>query len=159
MKVRFYDQPVTRVDHSHGIRCFEIVQPFRFQVDRDLIEIPVCFWTDWASVGLAAAVISPISSSICRASLGHDMLYFVGYRNSRAICDEFIREGMRIDGAVWWRRTIVWLGLWLGGRRTWNRYRRENTKWVQTPSLNSLRDGEALTKLTINNWRKSDGFV
>jgi hypothetical protein len=159
MKVVFHDMPVTRVDPSHGARCFEVVAPFRFQIDRDSIEVPVCFWTDWASVGLAASIISPIHPSICRAALGHDFLYFVGYRDSQAVCDAFIAEGMRVDGAAWWRRAIVWLGLFIGGRRTWNRYRRENTKWVQTPSLNSLRDGQPLTKLTIANWRKSDGFV
>lgn len=159
MKVVFHDMPVTRVDPSHGARCFEIVAPFRFQIDRDLIEVPVAFWTDWASVGLAASIISPIHPTICRAALGHDFLYFVGYRDSQAACDAFIAEGMKVDGAVWWRRTIVWAGLTLGGWRTWKRYRRENTKWVQTPTLNSLKDGEPLTKLTVANWRKSDGFV
>jgi hypothetical protein len=159
MKVVFNDLPVTRVDPSHGARCFEVVAPFHFQVDRDLIEVPVGFWTDWASVGLAASIISPIHPTICRAALGHDFLYFVGYRESQAACDRFIAEGMKVDGAAWWRRAIVWLGLFIGGRRTWIRYRRENTKWVQTPSLNSLHEGQPMTKLTINNWRKSDGFV
>jgi hypothetical protein len=159
MKVVFQDLPVTRVDPSHGARCFEVVQPFRFQVDRDLIEVPIAFWTDWASVGLAASIISPIHPTICRAALGHDFLYFVGYRDSQAVCDAFIAEGMRVDGAAWWRRAIVWAGLAVGGRRTWDRYRRENTKWVQTASLNSFNPGEPMTKLTVANWRKSDGFV
>ena len=159
MRVVFFDMPTTRVDPSKGARCFETVAPFRFQIDRDLIEVPVAFWTDWASVGLAASIISPTHPSICRGALGHDLLYFVGYRNSRAVCDEFMAEAMRVDGAAWWRRAVVWLGLKIGGRFAWNKYRRENTKWVQTPSLNSLREGEALTKLTIQHWRKPDGFV
>ncbi len=159
MKVVFHDMPVTRVDPSHGARCFELVALFRFQVDNDLIEVPVAFWTDWASVGLAASIISPIHPTICRAALGHDFLYFVGYRSCRDVCDEFIAAGMQVDGAAWWRRAIVRVGLAIGGRRTWDRYRRENTKWMQTPSLNSLRDGEPLTKLTVANFRKSDGFV
>jgi len=159
MKVVFHDMPVTRVDPSHGARCFELVAPFRFQVDHDLIEVPVAFWTDWASVGLAASIISPIHHTICRAALGHDFLYFVGYRDSQRACDDFIYEAMSVDGAMLWRRVVVRIGLAIGGKSTWDRYRRENTKWVQTPSLNSLREGQPMTKLTINNFRKSDGFV
>jgi hypothetical protein len=159
MKVVFHDMPVTRVDPSHGAKCFEVIEPFRFQIDNDLIEVPVCFWTDWASTGLASSIISPIHHTICRSSLGHDFLYFCGYRGSQAVCDEFIAAGMRVDGAEWWRRSVVWAGVAIGGKRTWDRYRRENTKWVQTPSFNSLRCGEPLTKLTIQNFRKSDGFV
>jgi hypothetical protein len=158
MKVQFFDMPVTRMDPSHGAKCFEVVQPFRFQIDSDLIEIPSAFWTDWASVGLAASIVSPIHPTICRGALGHDFLYFVGY-NSQAVCDKFLAEAMRVDGAAWWRRAVVWMGLTIGGRFTWARYRKENTKWVQVPALNSLKDGEALTKLTVAGWRKSDGFV
>ena len=158
MKVVFHGMPVTRVDPSHGSRCFEIVEPFRFQIDRDLIEVPVCFWTDWASMGLAASIVSPIDPSIIRGAIGHDMLYFVGYA-TRDRCDEFIAEAMRIDGAPAWKRAVVWAGLKLGGWAAWNKYRRENSTYTMQWAINSVKEDEPRLKMTVAHWRKSDGFV
>jgi hypothetical protein len=158
MKVVFHDMPVTRIDPSHGVKCFEVVEPFRFQLDRDLIEVPVAFYTDWASVGLAASIISPIHPTICRGALGHDFLYMLGY-GSRSLCDEFIAEAMRVDGAAWWRRAIVLAGLTLGGWRTWRRYRRENNGYTPQWAINSCKEDEPRLKMTVANWKRSDGFV
>lgn len=159
MKVVFRGMPVTRVDPSHGERCFELVEPFRFQIDRDLIEVPVCFWTDWASIGYAASIISPIDPAICRSAIGHDFLYFIGYAGSQAVCDEFIAEGMRVENAPYWKRGVVWTGLKLGGWRTWNRYRLENSKYTMQWAINSVKEDEPRLKMTVAHWRKSDGFV
>ena len=159
MKVVFLDYPQTICDPRQGAKCFQLINPYRFILNHDLIEVPKGFWTDWASVGLAASIISPIAPAICRPALGHDFLYFCGYADSQRVCDEFISEGMRVEGAPWWKRAIVFLGLTIGGRFTWDRYRRENTKYHQTVSLNSLKEGEPMRLLTIENWDKNrDGL-
>lgn len=159
MKVVWHGQPITRVDPSHGSKCFEITEPFRFQIDRNLIEIPIAFYTDWASMGFASSIISPIHPSICRGALSHDFLYMIGYECSQALCDEFLAEAMRVDGAVWWRRAIVLAGLRIGGRFTWDRYRRENDNYTPQWAVNSCRLEEPRMKMTVANWKRDDGFL
>jgi hypothetical protein len=127
--------------------------PFRFTIDRDLIEVPVGFWTDWASVGLAASIISPTDPSICRGALGHDFLYFIGYVN-RKVCDNFIAQAMLIDAAPFWKMFIVRLGLFFGGIIAWDRYRQNNTDYKLRTDFNSLKPGQALSKITVSNWKR-----
>jgi hypothetical protein len=153
MVVKFLDKPVTELDPEKGSRCFQLIRPFRFIVDKDLIEIPAGFYTDWASTGPAASIISPIDSTICRPALAHDFLYFVGWLNSKTACDKVLANGMLVEGAPMWKRTIVYIGVLIGGLYTWRRYRRDNTKYVQVPQLNSLRQDQPLTLLTVANWK------
>lgn len=153
MKVTLHDLPITRCDPTKGVKCFELMAPFRFTIDRDIIEVPVGFWTDWASVGLAASIISPTDPCICRGALGHDFLYFMGYV-SRHVCDDFIVEAMHMDNAPLWKECIVRLGLWIGGCRAWGRYRRNNKTYTLRTDFNSLKAGEALSKITVSNWKR-----
>jgi len=154
MNVEFLSLPVTRIDPSHGTRCFQIAfEPFHFKIDGQLFEVPIGFWTDWASVGFAASIISPIDHAICRAALGHDFLYFIGYE-SQAICDLFISRGMKVDGAAWWQWAVVWLGLTFGGKRTWDKYRRENKKHLQVSHIHDLAGGETVLKTTAGEWEQ-----
>jgi hypothetical protein len=153
MKVKLLDLPITRCDPTKGVKCFELMAPFRFTIDRDMIEVPSGFWTDWASVGLAASIISPTDPSICRGALGHDFLYFMGYVNKH-VCDDFIAEAMRIDNAPLWKRLIVRFGLWIGGWSVWESYRHNNKSYLLRTSFNSLKAGEALSKITVSNWKR-----
>ncbi len=66
---------------------------------------------------------------------------------------------MRVDGAAWWRRAIVLVGLTIGGWRTWKRYRRENNDFRPQWAINSCKADEPRLKMTVANWRRSDGFV
>lgn len=153
MKVVFDDYPITVLNPDKGRKCFKLIEPFRFVVDRDLIEIPSGFYTDWASTGPAASIVSPIDSTICRPALAHDFLYFVNWINSKAACDQVLATGMLVEGAPAWKRYIVYAGVLIGGWYTWRRYRRDNDKFHQTPQFNSLRAGQPMTLLTINNWK------
>ena len=153
MKVEFKDFPVTKFDPTKGAKCFQLVEPFRFIVDRDLIEIPIGFYTDWASTGPAASIISPVDPQICRPALAHDFLYFVNWINCKTACDQVLAVGMLVEGAPLWKRLIVYVGVFIGGWYAWNRYRRDNTKFHQTPQFNSLRAGQPMTLLTIANWK------
>jgi hypothetical protein len=155
MKVSFYDLPVVRANPAKGCKCFELVAPFSFSVNNDMIEVPVGFWTDFASTGPAASIISPIDPFVIRPAVGHDFLYFVGYKGSQAVCDEFIAEGMRVEGSPSWKRMVVWAGVTIGGGFTWHRYRRDNKRWAQQSELVGIRGGDPHFLLTVANWDRT----
>ena len=154
MKILFADLPVTRMNPDHGDKCFEVIQPFRFMIDRDMIEIPAGFWTDWATVSIAASLISPIDPQICRPALAHDFLYFIGYQNSQAICDEFIETAMEFEGAGWLKKNIVFIGVQIGGTSVWQMYRQSVSYFLKGTSYH-MADGNDLNLFTVPNWRQS----
>ena len=153
MKVIFPDLPITRMNPEKGDRCFEVMSPFRFVINRDLLEIPVGFYTDWATTGPAASIISPIDPQICRPALAHDFLYFTGYGGSQAVCDEFLEAAMDAEGAGWLKRRIVFMGVSIAGTVVWKMYR-QSVKYTLHKSIYSTAAGQPLLLMQVAGWNR-----
>lgn len=78
--------------------------------------VPAGFVTDFASVPQFLWWIIPPWGPYCGAALVHDYLYSKQLY-SRRIADAVFLELMKDAGVPWWKRTVMWLGVRLGGGR------------------------------------------
>ncbi len=127
MKVRFDSDPVTRLvvrppAEARG-RRHQVVEPWVFHVDASAITVPPGFWTDWASIPRLARAILDRDGPWARAALAHDFLYFITYRDSRAVCDSVLYQGMVTDGVAMIYRNLIYYAVRIGGGFTWAEYK------------------------------------
>uniref|UniRef100_A0A6H2A0L0 DUF1353 domain-containing protein n=1 Tax=viral metagenome TaxID=1070528 RepID=A0A6H2A0L0_9ZZZZ len=78
-------------------------------------------WWSWSVVGHP---LGPYAAS----GLFHDELYFnpangVGEPRSRRRCDQIYLEMNIVLGCPWWKRTLKYSAVRIGGGGGWNRYR------------------------------------
>jgi hypothetical protein len=83
------------------------------------------FVTDCASIPrpLWSIVGPPRATDMAQAATLHDDKYqFGGVKRKRA--DQLLIEGMKVLGAPWWKRRLVYLGVRAGGWVAWKNYRK-----------------------------------
>lgn len=126
-------------------RCWQLVEPFAFAVDGRVFEIPVGFWTDFASVPRALwPLISPYDLGV--GPVPHDFGYFSGYE-SKPYWDRVFQACMEKDGVAPWRRAAAYHAVVLLGGGVWEAYRQSNQHYRVTG---------AAKKLSIENWPVRD---
>ena len=70
----------------------------------------------WSIVG------TPRATDMAQSAVLHDFKYRYG-GVSRKRADQLLREGMKVLGAPWWKRQIVYAGIRIGGFVIWEKYR------------------------------------
>lgn len=123
-----------------GPTSWELVWPLEYHGKYDKWTVPSGFVTDFASVPQILWSILPPYGKHTKAAIVHDWLYLkrpavrVRDRRGRFIAGGWVRisrsdaDGvflriMRECGSSWWRRTVMYLGVRLGGWYMWNKYR------------------------------------
>jgi hypothetical protein len=131
-------------------RRWQLIEPFEFSVDGKLFTVPDRFWTDFASVPrLIWPIISPYDCGV--GPIPHDFGYFTGYMD-KAYWDHVLAACMLKDGITEWKRTAVFEAVnWFGGR-TWNNYRKGNTKHL----LYAVPVGGRRGAFTVSEWKPEE---
>ena len=95
-----------------------VLEPFRYEVgflgSGDVIEVPVGFITDFASVPRALWAFEPPIGRIAKAAVLHDFLY-AGQLRPRIECDRIFYEAMGVLGVPDLKRSIIYAGVRAGG--------------------------------------------
>jgi len=127
------------VEHVDG-KFWLLLEQFEYRVgseDSDeVITVPVGFKTDFASIpGVAWSIIGHPTGRYGKAAVIHDWLYSenAGEQGddyeprTRRRCDQIFLEGMVVLGVPWWRRTLMYSAVRVGGWTAWGD-RRESLK-------------------------------
>jgi len=95
------------------------------------------FQTDLASIPRFAWLLIPRDDkNIVEPAVFHDWLYAnsgrvfrVGNTNiPRKHCDRLLSDAMKLAGAQWWKRHLVYIAVRLGGSKPWNMYKARQVK-------------------------------
>ncbi len=98
------------------------VSPIHYQSDLAglLIEIPIGFETDLASIPRSFMGLIPVNGRHRNAAILHDYLYVAQPEwCSRSMADSIFLEAMTVLGESAWRRQLMWLAVRVGGWRYW----------------------------------------
>jgi len=117
-----------------------LLSPFEYYVgdkdDNEHIFVPAGFKTDFASIPrLAWPVMGHPAGRHGKAAVIHDFLYrypdggsvpddIVPPIRSRRRCDQIFLEGMVVLGVAWWKRTVMYSAVRVGGRGVWKKWRK-----------------------------------
>lgn len=82
------------------------------------ITVPAGFQTDLASVPRLPLVFLLAGDCAREAAVVHDFLY-TSHLVDRATADAVLREASAATGVPWWRRTLMYWGVRIGGARHW----------------------------------------
>jgi hypothetical protein len=86
---------------------------------KDIIKIDVGFITDFASVPkIFWNIYPPYSPDYGKAAVIHDGLYAAKIFN-RKKADSIFKDAMKVLGASWLTRHIIWVAVRLGGSYAW----------------------------------------
>lgn len=86
----------------------------------DMIDVPVGFQTDFASVPRALWWVFPTWGTYGNAAVIHDWLYYEQTR-SRKDADEVFLEAMGVLGVPGWKRTLLFMAVRWFGWFAWKR--------------------------------------
>jgi len=118
-------------------RFRQILAPFVYRLDspdgEEFVNVPVGFLTDFASIPGALRTFWPSPGGPWdKPAVIHDALYQRGYVEradgskriiERAEADEIFKEAMNVTETSWYSRRLIYRGVRVGGRGTWNAYR------------------------------------
>jgi len=91
---------------------------FYSDIVSESIVVPIGFKTDLGSIPTWLQWLFPKDGKAL-----HDYLFKIGFSNNRAICDDILKESMKVLGVKSWRIHGVRIGLKVGGSFAWNRHR------------------------------------
>ena len=110
---------------------WELYTEFEYHVGAEgsgnVINVPVGFITDFASVPRIFWIFYPPDGPWTAASIIHDYLYNIQDR-SRATADAIFLEAMQVLGVPWIRRRIIYRAVRLFGWIPWNNRARKKKK-------------------------------
>ena len=122
-KVKYEVEPCLQ-PRSDGHKFKIIFENFRLWINGLLVEIPVGFWTDFASTGF----ISPLNETI-KPAITHDYLYYKqelwGKPITKAEADLVFLLGMKACGFNIIKRRLYYWGVkyTFEAKKTWNKYK------------------------------------
>jgi hypothetical protein len=126
LDMRFHSRP------NKG-RRHQLIAPFTFIVDDERFDIPIAFWSDFASVPrFIWPIISPYD--LGKGCWPHDWGYYLGSK-TKQFWDSVFWACMRHDQIALWRRIAAFQAVNLFGNRTWKRYRSQGTTAEQLARL------------------------
>lgn len=104
-----------------------LIQDFSYRsgsAQGEAVWVPAGFVTDFTSVPWGLWNLEPPLGDAGKAAVVHDYLYAscgLGGRYSRAQADRIFREALGELGVPWWKRTLLWAAVRLGGAGGWGR--------------------------------------
>jgi hypothetical protein len=119
---------------------WEVLTPFIYYVgyegSTEVVRVPQGFLTDFASIPrLAYSVIGGPTGKYGKAAVIHDWLYqnptdadsvaVLRPEKRRRRVDQIFLEGLKVLGVSWWKRTIMYTAVRVGGGQGWKNYRRK----------------------------------
>lgn len=110
-----------------------LLAPLVYQSDKlgDPITVPTGFETDLASIPRPLWNILPPIGKADRAAVVHDFLYQTAWHGiNRSTADAIFNEAMQVVGVGRFARWTIYSGVRIGGWKTWNRYRSEESAGV-----------------------------
>ena len=124
MKIEYYSELEVRFHTvSNKGRRFELVKPFLFSVDDESFEVPVCFWTDFASIPrFIWPIINPYE--IGKGPIPHDFGYYSGLKD-KEYWDRVLYACMEYEGITSWKLSPVYKAVSWFGSFTWEKYRKQ----------------------------------
>jgi hypothetical protein len=106
-------------------RRWQLIGPFRLEVDGRAWEVPAQFWTDFASIPrIVWTIVSP--DELGYGPIPHDFGYYTGLE-SRAYWDEVFLACMEADRIDPWKRAAAHEAVVRFGHKAWDDYRRQGT--------------------------------
>ncbi len=101
--------------------------PFRYQsgLIKELITVPVGFYTDFASVPRLGIVYAILGDRAHEPAVVHDFLYYMG-KTTRKMADDILLEAMEVMNLPWWQRWPIYAGVRAGGWVAWNTHRKNH---------------------------------
>ncbi len=105
-------------------RSWRLLSAFTFGsvVLARVIELPIGFQTDFASIPKVFWNLLPPTGRYGKAAVIHDFLYRTPFYATRKQADQVLFEGMTELGVGWGTRQIIYWGVRVGGRRSWKGY-------------------------------------
>jgi hypothetical protein len=123
MKAKFGSGPVLELIGSleNGRPIYSLVYEFSFTTSQgEVITVPPKFVTDLASVPRLPIAFMLAGDTAPKSAVIHDYLYkFKICEKERA--DAIFYEAMEIEGVSLWRRILIYTGVRIGGRTTWEK--------------------------------------
>lgn len=111
--------------HIDG-KNFEVMKPFAYEHDNDLIIVPNGYITDFASIPkLFWRVVGHPVGKHGKAAVIHDYLYS-SHLYSKKESDRIFYDAMRISGVSWWKRSIMYNTVRWFGKKAWKNAYRKN---------------------------------
>ena len=106
---------------SQGRGTWRVRAPLIYQSDllRAPVTVPEDFVTDLASVPRLPVAYFLVGGIAHRAAVVHDWFY-TSHEVSRAVADKILKEAAEADGASWWQAWLLWVGVRVGGRSSWD---------------------------------------
>lgn len=114
-------------------QVWRIIDGFKFHVgkfpSKEVISVVAGFLTDLQSIpGVAWSIIGHPVDGYAQAGAGHDFLYRFPadgfYRErTRKECDEIFLEMNEVLGCQWWKRSLKYSAVRVGGKTGWRNYR------------------------------------
>lgn len=124
MKIKYHSELDIRFHSiSNKGRRFQLIKPFLFSVDTEDFEVPMGFWTDFASI---PRIIWPIISphEIGKGPIPHDFGYYSGLKD-KGYWDKVLYACMEYEDITSWKLSPVYRTVsWFGGF-TWKKYRKQ----------------------------------
>ena len=104
-----------------------LLSAFTYYVDmagKEVVSVQGGFETDFASIPRWAwSIIGHPAGKYGKAAVIHDHLYQHPAPYSRRRCDQIFLEGMKVLGVSWWKRTVMYTAVRIGGGKPWREYR------------------------------------
>lgn len=97
---------------------WRVHEPFAFYLsddNSDVIEVPVGFVTDLATVPRIFWILLPPDGKYAKAAIIHDYMYDNALRTKKE-ADKIFLDGMTVLGVPKWKRTIMYWAVRLFGR-------------------------------------------
>ena len=115
---------VQYVDGKHWM----LLSPFTYHVGHEdsdeHIFVHAGFHTDFASIPrLLWPVLGHPTGKHGKAAVIHDFLYQHPDNRTRRRCDQIFLEGLKVLKLSWWKRTVMYSAVRIGGRGPWRKYR------------------------------------
>jgi hypothetical protein len=127
---------------------WQLLAPFVFSVDGVEFEVPVAFWTDFASVPRCVwPIISPYE--LGHGPIPHDFGYFTGIR-SQKFWDDVFMTCMKKDNISIFKRNAAYCAVRMFGGFVFRDYRRKNLS-------HNLVQASATKRFKITNWQRKTG--
>lgn len=109
-------------DTSHdGRGTWQLTSDLVYQSDvaGQTFSIPAGFITDYASVPRVPIAYFLVGDTCHKAAVLHDWLYTV-HITTKEIADAVLKEAAIASGVPEWRAELVWEGVAVGGRASWD---------------------------------------
>jgi len=96
---------------------------YHSEILKGIITVPIGFKTDLGSIPAFLQWLFPKDGKAVLGYVLHDYLYKFNFKEDRSLCDDLLKEAMKVLEVKSWRIHGVRIGLKVGGWVAWNRHR------------------------------------